>query len=336
MATNYENQKGFYENVKLDENGYMLVTGISGGGSGTSGSSGTSGTSGSTGTSGTSGSDGTSGTSGSAGTSGTSPAGGAAGLIAGVGLNSIQSNTTLTPGATAVGACSIVLGTNANSVNTLGGEVILIGRDTGSYWSPNDNAGGIAIGTNAKFRAGAQVVIGLNARNGGQNTTSVVVGANANGGSPFGRQVVIGEGASDKDYWGSNVILGYYACYNHCAGAPAEGSPLTVVGNFACGGPDATAFGHSSNACSKAVSLGQCSWASCECSISIGMYSIASHTNSVAIGYGMTTSVANHSHVNSLYISSAPTYADNATALTAGLLAGQVYKTSAGQLMIVY
>jgi hypothetical protein len=53
MATNYNNQRGFYENVKLDENGYLLVTGVSGGG-GATGPAGTSGTSGSSGTSGTS------------------------------------------------------------------------------------------------------------------------------------------------------------------------------------------------------------------------------------------------------------------------------------------
>jgi hypothetical protein len=53
MATNYDNQRGFYENVKLDENGYLFVTGVSGGG-GATGPAGTSGTSGSSGTSGTS------------------------------------------------------------------------------------------------------------------------------------------------------------------------------------------------------------------------------------------------------------------------------------------
>jgi hypothetical protein len=62
MATNYDNQRGFYENVKLDANGYLLVTGISTG----TGVTGPAGTSGSSGSSGVNGSDGTSGTSPSA------------------------------------------------------------------------------------------------------------------------------------------------------------------------------------------------------------------------------------------------------------------------------
>ena len=69
--------------------------------------------------------------------------------------------------------------------------------------------------------------------------------------------------------------------------------------------------------------------------IAIGAGSTASHTASVVLGANMTTIATDTTHINNLYIKSAPLYTDNAAAITAGLTAGQIYRDNYGDVKIV-
>lgn len=325
MATNYENQKGFYENVKLDENGYMLVTGISGGG----GATGPAGTSGTSGVNGSAGSNGTSGTSGSDGTSGTSPSGGAAGLIAGVGLNSIQSNTTLTPGASASTAYSIVLGSTASTSNSydiaIGTNLIVNSRDVDN----NPDGRGIVLGVNSTLSPWRRkgVVIGNSSYgyNGG-----VVVGDNNNASGDG--SIVVGRGNSATNDGG--IVFGYD---NSTVTAAGAGTNIMVGVYNQVSGYYSSVFGIGSIASNRALALGFANSASGLYSFAAGGTNIsATHDNSIVFGSNNSSVVPNHLHISGLYIYNANIYADNAAAITGGLVAGQIYRTSIGQLMIVY
>ena len=147
------------------------------GSSGTSGVNGNNGSSGTSGADGSSGSSGTSGQGGSSGTSGTSPAGGgAAGLIAGVGAFSIQSNPTLTPGATATGQYAISIGATVSGATnsiTIGKNItnnavssVYIGKDFAAATTFDSNSvmiGDAVYNTNSAETTVGSVVIGWNA-----------------------------------------------------------------------------------------------------------------------------------------------------------------------------
>jgi hypothetical protein len=372
MATNYESQKGFYENVKLDENGYLLVTGISGGG-GATGPAGTSGSSGSSGVNGSDGTSGVNGSGGSSGTSGVSPEGGAAGLVAGVGALSIQSNTTLTPGATAVafnsiaigstvstyGELSVSIGTNINdnvgrdqtsnnsdynvaigsniTVNPLVNKGVYIGRDIINGIYPNEiyeGDGCVLIGKNIYARGGGQIVIGRDAVNGAQdrgvNRLAVVIGQEARAEGFGGAAVVIGPLCNLKANTG--ILIGFNG-----ESIDTDAGSILAIGIGVRAKHTSTALGNFSVADSlNSVAVGQSSTTTANNSIAIGVDTAASHDGAAVLGKGLTSSVANHTHVNSLFIKEVPVYADNAAALTGGLIAGQVYRTSTGVLMITY
>lgn len=362
MATNYDNQRGFYENVKLDENGYLLVTGISAGG-GATGPAGTSGTSGSDGTSGTSGVNGSAGESGTSGTSGVSPEGGAAGLVSGTGLYSIQSNTTLTPGATASGDYSISLGggtaSGDNSINIgfnnsdINGGLtklsnILIGE--GIYMTVNNASSfvnnNILIGKGASLRPGPgainvdnNVVIGSGAYTSGDDgNNGVAIGSGARTGR-FG-SVAVGLNAQTTP--GSNIAVAVGA------GAYAQGETAVAIGyNAGAGaysvnvGYDGSAngfksiglMGRASGNYSFAASGGENTQAG---GIAIGNGAYSSHANAAVFGATVSSVAANTTHVNRLYIKDAPVYETNMDAISAGLVAGEIYRTASGVLMITY
>jgi hypothetical protein len=67
-----------------------------------------------------------------------------------------------------------------------------------------------------------------------------------------------------------------------------------------------------------------------------GVRNTVLHSCAIAVGDCLTTVADRYAHVNNLYIDAPVTAADQAAAVTAGLTAGQVYKTSAGDLKIVY
>lgn len=326
-------------------NSFGTVSTIGGGGSGSSGSSGSSGTSGvngvsgSSGTSGANGVSGSSGTSGSgssgtsglSGTSGTSPAGGDSPIVI---LNTNQL-VSLSLGATAAGAvadASIAIGLNANAKN---------------LYLDNPDRSPIAIGRNSLSSGNSTISLGHNA-NCAQGNYGVAIGFNAGGGGGV-EDSAVAIGGNSLSNSGGSVAIGYEA--------RASGSYAVSIG-----GSNPINYGHCSvtiggqagmydfDFCEESVTIGWRSRMKASYGVSLGGYAkvtaanatavgygtTASHTGSVALGNGMTSSVANHTHINSLFIASAPVYADNAAALTGGLIAGQVYRTSTGVLMITY
>jgi hypothetical protein len=346
MATNYESQKGFYENVKLDENGYLLVTGISGGGgatgpAGTSGSSGSSGVNGSDGTSGVNGTDGTSGVNGTDGTSGTSPAGGESPIIK-EGLKLISTSIGATTSASSFHSAgeSITIGVNAVSNGGLLGVAIgATATVNGPY--------GIAIGYLAKADTIDQyqsnsIAIGKNARVRSQEGTgAIAIGMNAFVNNVY-RGIAIGEGATDAAGNGSQVIgpLMTSASHNNVllgnqnsstgANVVCIGVVSQAAGNSVSIGPVTKANGESS------VSIGNTSTVTATNAVGIGTETNVTHTNAVVLGTTMSSVVASHTHVRNLFISNPAVYADNTAALAGGLVAGQVYRTDSGVLMIAY
>jgi hypothetical protein len=345
--------------------GTVSVVAGGGGGSGTSGSSGSSGVSGSSGSSGLNGTSGSAGTSGISGTSGTSPAGGggSAGLIAGSGLYSIQSTTTLTPGASASGAYSISLGgSTASGVNSInlgnnntdinGGASkynnIMIGRNIymnvsnsssivdnniliGSGASLRPNSGAVDVDSNVVIGNGAYiegananngVAIGTNAKTGRFN--SVAIGANAQTANGANIAVSIGSGAS------ANTETGIAIGYN------AGQSGYSVNIGYDGGASGYKAIGLMGSALSNYTFAASGGAASGSKSVAIGYSANATHNNSYVLGTELSSSVANHTHINSLFIANVPVYANNSAALSDGLVAGQVYRTSTGVLMITY
>jgi hypothetical protein len=111
-----------------------------------------------------------------------------------------------------------------------------------------------------------------------------------------------------------------YINYNF---TPAANTNIIGTRNFIYGGEWNTA-------------AGSCNLVYCDRTGTFGHCNTVCHSCSSVLGVGITTKAACHAHVNALWIQTAPTYADNAAAITAGLTGGQVYKTSTGTLQIVY
>ena len=350
----------------VGSSGSSGTSGVNGnsGSSGTSGVNGGTGSSGTSGANGSSGSSGTSGQAGSSGTSGTSPSGGgAAGLITGSGTYSIQSNPTLTPGATASGEYSISLGgstaSGAHSINIgnnnsdINGGLtklnnIMIGRNiymtvsnasavvdnniligngvslrpnggteavdnniiigNGAYIEGGNANNGVAIGTNAKTGRFNSIAIGNDAQTAGGANIAVSIGSGTVANTETG--VAIGYNTSQSGY---SVNIGYDGAAN---GYKAIGLMGRANANysFAASGGEITTTG----------------------GIAIGDGAYSSHTNGVVFGATVSSVAAATTHVNKLYIKNLDVYADNTTAVAGGLVAGQVYRTSLGILMITY
>lgn len=341
----------------------IVATGLTGP-AGSSGSSGVNGTSGSSGSSGINGNDGSSGTSGVSGTSGTTPeGGGAAGLVPGSGLYSIQSDQSLTPGSTASGDYSISLGGgtasglssinigfNNSDINTGATKIgnVMIGRNiymtipntsavvdnniligngvslrpnggapnvdnnivigNGAYIEGGDAGGGVAIGFQAKTGRFNSIAIGSGAQTSVGANIAVSIGSGSNAGTETG--IAIGYGANQTGY---SVNIGYDGAAN---GFKAIGLMGRANANysFAASGGEITQIG----------------------GIAIGNSAYSSHANAAVFGATVSSVAEATTHVNRFYIKDCPVYADNTAALAGGLVAGQVYRTSTGVLMITY
>lgn len=328
-------------------NGNSGSSGTSGvnGNNGSSGTSGVNGATGSSGTSGVNGSSGTSGQGGSSGTSGTSPAGGgAAGLIAGVGAFSIQSNPTLTPGATATGEYAISIGATVSGATnsiTIGKNItnnavssVYIGKDFAAATTFDSNS--VMIGDAVYNTNSAETTVG-----------SVVIGWNA-GISGFGissHNVCVGEEARALQFNESSVAVGYLANTGRLwsvaigRGANTGGGDSAVAigaGANATAGTSLAIMRDSNSSGDSTIAIGSNAAASAQYSVAIGKTPTATHANSVVLGTTMSSIVESHTHVRNLVISNPPVYADNAAALSGGLTASQVYRTSTGVLMITY
>ena len=251
----------------------------SSGSSGVNGSSGSSGVNGSSGSSGTRGISGSSGVNGSSGSSGISGGGGAAGLVAGSGTYSIQSDVTLTPGASASSAYSIALG---NQVIVYSGSTnsVAIGYDNISATQSNDS---VVIGsTNMKTFNGAinlkkSVVLGygnyINNTNAIAVSGLVLIGENnrangtvASGDNQFDGSVLIGrDNQLTSGNSSGNVVIGHEnaVCrFRNVAVGASLNISNSAVGSVAIGsGPSVTgelgiAIGYNISATGYSLSLG--------------------------------------------------------------------------------
>jgi hypothetical protein len=340
---------------KSDAGAVTQLAGLTGpsGSAGSSGTSGVNGNNGSSGTSGVNGNDGSagsSGTSGVSGTSGTSPGGGgAAGLVAGVGLNSVQSNITLTPGATAIGPNSIAIGSTVSAYGTsvyigtkltdIGTSSVYIGNNINQAYGDEPTINTVAIGSNIINRTsepGPEYIGG-----------SVIIGHGAKvDGFYYGHgNISIGTSAANNDFNNESVAIGAYAvtgrlwsvAIGRSAIAGGQDSAVALGCNSNAGGATSFAAMRDSNASgTNAIAIGRNAIASGENSTALAPYSSATHENSVALGMTVSSVVDSHTHVRNLFISNPPVYADNTAALAGGLVAGQVYRTSTGVLMITY
>ena len=298
----------------------------SSGTSGLSGTSGVNGANGSSGTSGLSGSSGSSGTSGLSGSSGTSP-----GDTAIVVLNTNQLVSTAV-GATANSQLdfSIAIGFNAdakNGYNDADRGGIAIGKN-----SKSNGRETLAIGEGANCAVGGgSIAIGNNAGGGGGiGDSSTGVGTQTAAGSgysaAFGREAravgnwTIALGAISYSYGAASIVIGGQAGMG--TNVWSEGCILMGYGSLA--------------AAQYSVGLGHQVKIISDNAVAIGYGSTASHTGAVVLGANNKSVVAEHTHIKSLFVSNAPVYDDNSAATSGGLVAGQVYRTSTGVLMITY
>ena len=115
-------------------------------------------------------------------------------------------------------------------------------------------------------------------------------------------------------------------CFSHAYGRSntINGTSNLVFGNSnTTNGNNAKAYGDSNN-----VNAAQ--------GMAYGVANCVTHDCAITLGHGITSVAACYAHVPSLYVKTTVTASDNAGAITAGLTAGQVYKTATGDLKIVY
>jgi len=318
-------------NGNSGSSGSSGTSGVNGnsGSSGTSGVNGNTGSSGTSGVNGSSGSSGTSGQGGSSGTSGTSPGGGASPIQL---LNANQL-VSASIGATANGTFSdfsIAIGYNANAKNLyydVDRGCIAIGKN-----SKSNGRETLAIGESAHAAlGGGSVAIGNNAgQNDGAGGDCTLVGASTYATSgysnAFGREArargnwTIAVGSIVNCFGGASIVIGGQA--GMATDVWSEGCILMGYGAFA--------------AAQYSVGLGHQVKIMADNAVAIGYGSTASHAGAVVLGANNKSVVADYTHIKSLFLSNVLVYADNAAALTAGLTAGQVYRTSTGTLMITY
>ena len=92
-----------------------------------------------------------------------------------------------------------------------------------------------------------------------------------------------------------------------------------------------------SNNIYSTISGGYCNTITSDCSgILGGDNNYLCNTNSFIIGKSINTNRDNTTFINNLTITQLPTYVDNSAALGGGLNVGDVYRTSTGDLKIVY
>ena len=302
-----------------------LYNGLNGS-SGTSGLSGTSGSAGSSGTSGANGATGSSGTSGVNGTSGTSPSGGGGGgLVAGGGLYSVQSDTSLTPGASASGAYSVVIG-NSVVLNTGTTNSVSIGYDNNV---PVQSSDSVVLGSNnlktvnAAIQLKKSVILGygnyVSNTNASAISGSVLIGENNRYNTSFGAgegdcNVLIGKNNQlTAGNSSPNVVIGLANTVNRFRNV-AIGDNMTIqgsaVGAVAIGagpvinGELAICMGYNNSASGYSLSLGYGSNTNGNSAVGLfgpasGNYSFAASggsvnaTGAMAVGSG---AVATHNY----------------------------------------
>lgn len=179
----------------------------------------------------------------------------------------------------------------------------------------------------------------------GSSTNQIIMGSDANAGAGEGNMAIGGSAVSNGTTQYPGTAIGFQSIaglngvsIGRNANSNASGTTAIAIGN------DCTASGAGSIAIQRislasgdfSTAVGYGAQATGENAQAFGSGAQATHANSVSLGYGITSVVAAHTHVKSLYINTVAVYADNTAALAGGLVAGQVYRTSTGVLMITY
>lgn len=255
-----------------------------------------------------------------------------------IGDSALKANTT--------GTNSIAIGVNALRENNGTGINIAIG--TGALYLNTTGNQNIAIGDNALYSntiGGNNVTLGVQAgylSSTGSNNT--IVGNRAlylnTGGSyntAFGASALYTSNNADD-----NTALGYLSLYSSTSGnsntavgkeAGTTSGSTPLFANAVTTGSDLTFLGYQSG-------LGSATQRNNSSAIGAGAYVDADNT--VVLGNGAVTEVLMNSlgtakiRAGNLKLSSLPVYADNAAALDGGLVAGDVYRTATGVLMVTY
>ena len=212
-------------------------------------------------------------------------------------------------------------GSTITDCTTLAPPYIAIGKNTlyqSNTWNVQTR-GSINIGyENVHCFAGVGIIIG---NKNCQNNTSY---SNA----PYNESIIIGwDNYSNSSYsaiFGTENDMNGNTSYAYGRTNTINGTSNLVYGNSnTTNGNNAKAYGDGNN-----VNATQ--------GMAYGVANTVTHACAIALGHGITSVADCVAHVPALYVKTTVTAADNATAISCGLVVGEVYKTATGDLKIVY
>jgi hypothetical protein len=243
-----------------------------------------------------------------------------------VGTEALVSNTT--------GLNNVALGFNTLRANVMSHNNIAIGSQ--SLYSQNFNGAGmnVSIGVNAMFgniSGYNNVAIGRQAlRQNTTNSNNTAVGDLSLDASTGPGNCAFGSNSAYKNSTGSNnVAMGYFALFNNTTG------DNNIALGYSAGA--LILAGTSNSVATGCIYIGKDTKASA-----------SGNTNEIVIGYGAigkgsnTVTLGNDSILTTVLkgtvkLNSVPgVHADNAAAIAAGHVAGELYRTATGVLMVVY
>lgn len=214
---------------------------------------------------------------------------------------------------------------------TISGGSILWSAGTGTYSIAAKNHNSTASGDYSIAYGHNTIASNYAAHAEGTSTTASGYGSHAEGGVTIASATFshaegnLTKATGDTSHAEGNLTIAG-GSYSH-----AEGYNTQAIGQSShAEGTETIAIGSNSHA------GGNQSTASGTTSFVHGLNSIAGGSATIVLGSSITGTTANTTYVNKLNIKSLGTYADNAAAISAGLEVGTLYKTSTGQLMIVY
>jgi len=228
-------------------------------------------------------------------------------------------------------------GSNISDCASIDPPYISIGKNTldqCNAWNTNTR-GSINIGYENIHRcAGIGIIIG---NKNCQNDPSAFSNA------PYNHSIIIG-----WDNFSRSTYTNVFGTENdvYCGGGvygstntlQAPGGSIHGDNNNINGGQYPRAYGVSNCSSSGYVAMlyGDANTVSSCYGMAYGANNTVTHDCAVTLGHGITSIAACYAHLPNLYLKSPVVAADQASAVSAGLTAGQVYRTTGGDLKIVY
>ena len=237
------------------------------------------------------------------------------------------------------GPNQVVIGANTvTNCTTIAPPFIAMGKNTlyqCNAWNTTTR-GSINIGyENIHCAAGVGILIGNCNR---QTNTSY-------NNAPYNHSIIIGwDNISSSTYSNifgteNDVTAGqFHDIYGSLNISTANSSVIHGNNNCSTGGQFSRIYGVSNKVTGGfvAMAFGDSVCSSGCYSMGFGASSNVTHDCAVTLGHGMSSVAACYAHLPNLYLKAPVEAADQAAAVTAGLTAGQVYKTATGDLKIVY